>query len=230
MVITILPARTVRFSDGVMTPRLITTLSADVGSAVASLGETLGPLDRIEPNPTLPLRDGMAIHISRIRQEERTEIVPLPFPVRIREESSLPYGVERIVTKGREGRAEEVVVVREEDGRRVARTVLKRSIIEEPTPEERVRGTKIVIGRTIEGKSSWYRFRGGDFAASTIFPFGTWLRVTNLSNGKEIIVRVNDYGPTVPDRVIDLDASAFRKLAPLSKGIIPVRVEEIVSE
>lgn len=78
------------------------------------------------------------------------------------------------------------------------------------------------------GQASWYRFKGGLFAASPDFKAGTILKVTNLDNGKTVDVTVNDYGPNrslFPNRVIDLDAVAFNKIASTRDGIINVKIE-----
>ncbi len=80
------------------------------------------------------------------------------------------------------------------------------------------------------GRASWYKYKGGDFAASPDFPAGSRLRVFNLDNGKFVDVVINDYGPDRkqhPDRVIDLDKIAFSKIAPLGAGIVPVKVEPL---
>jgi rare lipoprotein A len=53
-------------------------------------------------------------------------------------------------------------------------------------------------------------------------PFGTRLRVSG--NGHSVVVRVNDRGPFVPGRCIDLTPAAFKRLAPLSTGVLHVRV------
>lgn len=80
-----------------------------------------------------------------------------------------------------------------------------------------------------KGVASWYRYKGGDFAASPDYPKGTKLKVTNLVNFKSVIVTVNDYGPDRsihPERVIDLDRVAFAKIADPSAGVVVVSVEE----
>lgn len=84
------------------------------------------------------------------------------------------------------------------------------------------------------GQASWYKYKGGLFAASPDFTKGSKLRVFNLDNDKFVDVTVNDFGPERklhPDRVVDLDSVAFKKLAPISAGIIKVRLQplEIVS-
>ena len=81
-----------------------------------------------------------------------------------------------------------------------------------------------------EGTASWYKYKGCDCAASPDYPKGTKLKVTNLDNNKEVIVKVNDWGPERsihPDRVIDLDIVAFKKIAAKSQGLCRVKVEPI---
>ena len=59
-------------------------------------------------------------------------------------------------------------------------------------------------------------------AAHRSLPFGTRLLVTNQSNGKSIAIRVNDDGPHVPGRAIDLSEGAFAMIASTSTGVVPV--------
>jgi len=80
------------------------------------------------------------------------------------------------------------------------------------------------------GNASWYAYKNGNFAASPDFPKGSILRVTNLENNQSVEVEINDWGPdrsVHPDRVIDLDKLAFKKIASLGDGIIKVGVEPI---
>ncbi|MEB8431903.1 septal ring lytic transglycosylase RlpA family protein [Cocleimonas sp. KMM 6892] len=64
-------------------------------------------------------------------------------------------------------------------------------------------------------------------AAHKKLPFGTWLRVTNVNNGKTVIVRVNDRGPFVKGRIIDLSKSAFSAIANPRVGVVDVVVDVI---
>jgi len=98
-------------------------------------------------------------------------------------------------------------------------------------------------GRVEKGQASWYgkKFHGkktasgerfnmyGYTAAHKTLPFGTKVRVTNLDNGKKVVVRINDRGPFVKGRVIDLSYAAAKKIGMLKKGVVPVKVE-VVSE
>ena len=62
-------------------------------------------------------------------------------------------------------------------------------------------------------------------AAHRTLPFGTRVRVTNLDNGRSVVVRINDRGPHVEKRVIDLSWAAAEQLRFLDKGITHVRLE-----
>jgi len=95
------------------------------------------------------------------------------------------------------------------------------------------------------GVASWYgmetyRQRGGHMtangeafnpnglsAAHKHLPLPTFVRVTNLSNRRNIVVRVNDRGPFVDGRIIDLSAGAAKKLGFYKKGKARVRVETV---
>ncbi|MBI3292414.1 MAG: hypothetical protein HYZ73_06360 [Elusimicrobia bacterium] len=60
-------------------------------------------------------------------------------------------------------------------------------------------------------------------------PFGSTIQVTNLENGRSIVVRITDRGPArrFGDRLIDLTRGSFGRLAPLERGLIPVRLERL---
>ncbi|MBI4779437.1 serine hydrolase [Candidatus Falkowbacteria bacterium] len=80
------------------------------------------------------------------------------------------------------------------------------------------------------GQASWYKYKGGLFAASPDFPKDSKLRVYNTANNKFVDVVINDFGPERklhPNRVIDLDKIAFQKIASIGAGVINIRVEPI---
>lgn len=62
-------------------------------------------------------------------------------------------------------------------------------------------------------------------AAHRTLPFGTEVKVTNLSNQKEVIVRINDRGPHVKSRIIDVSGAAARKLGLIDSGTAKVRLQ-----
>lgn len=64
-------------------------------------------------------------------------------------------------------------------------------------------------------------------AAHKKLPFGTKVKVTNVKNGKSVIVRINDRGPFVRGRIIDLSRSAFSSIGNTSAGVIDVMIEVV---
>lgn len=94
-------------------------------------------------------------------------------------------------------------------------------------------------GNTQRGMASWY---GEDFhgkqtsnkeiydmhamtAAHKTLPFGTYVRVTNLTSGRSVVVRINDRGPFVKGRIIDLSYAAAQKLGMAETGVAPVVIK-----
>jgi len=64
-------------------------------------------------------------------------------------------------------------------------------------------------------------------AAHKTLKFGTLIKVTNISNNKFVIVRINDRGPFIKGRDIDLSKSAFEKIADIKVGIIQIKYKVI---
>lgn len=62
-------------------------------------------------------------------------------------------------------------------------------------------------------------------AAHKKLPFNTMVRVTNLKNGKSVIVRINNRGPYAKGRILDLSMVAAKKIEMIGDGIVPVRAE-----
>jgi rare lipoprotein A len=99
--------------------------------------------------------------------------------------------------------------------------------------------TKVRVGEKFTGISSWY---GPDFdgkatssgeiydmhgltAAHKTLPMNTIVKVTNLDNGKDVVVRINDRGPFVGTRIIDLSNKAAHTIDMVKKGTANVRLE-----
>ncbi len=97
------------------------------------------------------------------------------------------------------------------------------------------------LGQEEAGQASWYgvpyhgrRAASGEVydmnqmtAAHRTLPFGTWLAVENLDNGRTAEVRINDRGPFVEPRILDLSYAAAQVLGATGPGVIPVRVRVI---
>jgi len=91
------------------------------------------------------------------------------------------------------------------------------------------------------GEASWYgsKFQGRRTADGEIYnmyaytaahktlPFGTCVEVTNLNNGRKTVVRINDRGPFVKNRVIDLSYAAARDIGMIPTGTAPVKIRVV---
>ena len=62
-------------------------------------------------------------------------------------------------------------------------------------------------------------------AAHRSLPFGTLVRVSNLANGRQVVVVIDDRGPFLRGRVIDLSVAAARRLGMVRDGVVPVRIQ-----
>ena len=94
-------------------------------------------------------------------------------------------------------------------------------------------------GHTDNGNASWYgnEYHGRKTASGEEFdqwaktaahrdlPFGTIVLVKNLNNGKTVKVRINDRGPFIRGRIIDLSRGAAEEIDMVRDGVVPVRIE-----
>lgn len=64
-------------------------------------------------------------------------------------------------------------------------------------------------------------------AAHLELPLGTMVRITNLRNGHTVMVRINDRGPVVPDRILDVSYSAAKVLGFKGRGVQKVRIDVV---
>jgi rare lipoprotein A len=97
------------------------------------------------------------------------------------------------------------------------------------------------VGYDAQGVASWYgtKFHGNKTANGEVYdlylataahrslPIPSYVRVTNLENSRQIVVRVNDRGPFHPDRLIDLSYAAAVKLGFVDKGTAKVRIQSV---
>ncbi|MBW7469483.1 septal ring lytic transglycosylase RlpA family protein [Marinobacter sp. M216] len=95
------------------------------------------------------------------------------------------------------------------------------------------------VGFTETGQASYYadKFQNRKTASGALYkhelhtaahkklPFGTTVKVTNTKNGKSVVVEINDRGPFVKGRIIDLSKSAFTRIGNTSVGLINVKIE-----
>jgi len=67
-------------------------------------------------------------------------------------------------------------------------------------------------------------------AAHQTLPFNTRVKVTNLSNGRSVVVRINDRGPFKDQRIIDLSLEAAKSIGMIGPGTARVRIEVLATE
>lgn len=101
--------------------------------------------------------------------------------------------------------------------------------------------SEITTDDVFYGESSYYadKFHGRKTANGEIFdmykktavdktlPFDTMLEVTNLENNQSVVVRVNDRGPFVGDRILDLSYGAAKEIDMISSGVVEVKIRII---
>lgn len=113
------------------------------------------------------------------------------------------------------------------------------SVARQPASVQGLRVEAPEIQKAEVGLASWYGAEchgnltasgeiydmNGFTAAHRTIPLGSLVKVTNLSNNRSVIVRVNDRGPGIEDRIIDLSLSAAQQLGYVYAGLTPVEVE-----
>lgn len=107
-------------------------------------------------------------------------------------------------------------------------------------PQQKVQSQKTTGGikSTTRGMASFYGYESGSRTASgerfnpealtaahRTLPFGTRVRVTNMWNGRSVIVRITDRGPFIRGRIIDVSTNAARQLGMMSSGVASVQLE-----
>jgi rare lipoprotein A len=121
-----------------------------------------------------------------------------------------------------------------------AAKVTQPPVIESATGGHRIRKTSSPKSKAYQvGTASWYgeQFQGKQTASGEPFdmrnftaahpslPLGTFVKVTNLTNGKAVVVRINDRGPVVDGRIIDVSYNAARALGFKERGLQTVRLD-----
>lgn len=116
------------------------------------------------------------------------------------------------------------------------KTVYTPDVYDKPTKDD---APYVTEGHTQVGIASWYGIEEhNNFAASgerfskhaytaahKTLPLGTVVRVTNLENGRDVVLKINDRGPFVGDRIIDLSHAPAVAIDMIQKGTVKVKVE-----
>lgn len=222
------PARSIRIMvDG--NEHAVSTPAASVGEIIAGAGITLDDDDLVNPSREAATPEGARIVITRVEVHEETKETKVPFVTKTEEDNELSWRKKIVKQKGEDGVKTTTYRVSYHNGKEVNRKTLSTEVTKEPVTEIVTQGTYVKTGKAHRGAASWYAWTGTFAAANPWLPKGSYVRVTNMDNGKSVIVVINDRGPFAPGRIIDLDKVAFEKIASLGAGVINVKMEEITN-
>ena len=110
-----------------------------------------------------------------------------------------------------------------------------------PAPAPRTGSLSGAVGETQTGLAAYYshrlngrrtasgeRFNNGAMTtAHQTLPFGTKVKLTNVKNGRSVVLRVTDRGPTQPNRIVDVSRAAAQRLGILRTGLAEVKLEVV---
>lgn len=204
----------------------VATNELTVGGLLRNLNIELGPLDRVEPALTDHPVGGTEIRVFRVGRSLEQESIQIPFKRILQRTSTLEVGVKKLSRPGKPGMRVRQFQVTYQDGKVRGRQVVSDRVVQRPVDEIYLVGTYRPPPPALNvqtGQATWYQ-RNGLCAAHRTLPMGTNVQVTNVSNGRQVTVTINDRGPFGSGRIIDLSDDAFSQLAPLGSGIINVKI------
>lgn len=215
-----MPHRVEIVVDGV--GKRVVTNAATVQDLLSAQKVKLAKTDKVSVPLSRYPGEGLIIRITRIRGGEITESIPIPHSTERIADSSRYVGEDYYTDNGADG-----VLVRRYDvtftnGEITSKRLKSETVISKPRAAVQHYGTKPLPYQESCG-ASWYGLRGYGAAHRTL-PFGTKVRVVNVANGASVTVTINDRGPFVDGRCIDLDEDAFAQIAPLGSGVANVRL------
>ncbi len=207
----------------------IVSRARTIGEMFSDVNISLDEDDIVKPERGEYLTEDVKISVTRVEIREEHKDTSIAFEKKITEDSELSFRKTIVTQKGENGTKRTTYRVAYHDGKEVNRKITNTEIVKESVPELTTQGTYVKLGKSHRGAASWYAFTGTMAAANPWLPIGSYVKVTNMENGKSVIVRINDRGPFVPGRIIDLDKVAFAKIASIGAGVINVKMEEIVN-
>lgn len=209
--------------------RSIATYRTDVEGMLLENNVVLGEDDFVMPKNEGTVTDGAKVTVVRVAVEEQLVDKSIAFEKTIEEDAKLSWRKTIVTQKGESGVKRFTYKVMSYDGKEVDRKLLKQEVTKEPVTEKTIQGTYVAVGKAHTGLGTWYAYTGTLAAASPWLPMGSYAKVTNVENGKSVIVKINDRGPFGKNRIIDLDKVAFAKIASIGAGIINTKVEEVTN-
>lgn len=232
--------------DGTTTP---VTATGTVLDALRAAGVSLGTHDEVTPDLSTVLTDDTAITIVRVELRTVSRTVAVPYSATTQNDATLASGTKKVKTPGVNGTATETWLQTVRDGQVSGEVRISSVIATAAQDQVTLVGTKAAAATPTTttpaapaaGNScgvSWYasgsRTANGEAfnpdgltAASKTLPFNTMVKVTNPANGQSVVVRINDRGPYVAGRCLDLARGAFSQIASLGTGAITATWEVV---
>jgi uncharacterized protein YabE (DUF348 family) len=194
----------------------------DVAELLREQRIAVGPRDEVAPAPGTRLANGLQVHVYRLADGQVAEHVAIPFPTETRDDPNLRAGQTRVIRAGVQGQQRDVYkVTTRDDGTVVQRVKVGSEQISAPVGQIVARGTQPAPAAAT-GSATWYGTGPGPGTCAHLsLPFGTVVTITNRNTGATAQCRVQDRGPeTWTGHIIDLAPDVFRRLAPLSQGVL----------
>jgi len=179
------------------------------------------------PARTSTIKGGEIISVTHVLIKEEIKKLDIDYKTISNEDDSLGWRVKKVTKKGEKGQKEVKYKIVYNDGKEISRKVIESNVVKDPIDEVVTQGTLVKVGKVHTGAASWYAWTGTMAAANPWLPMGSYVRVTNKANGKQVIVKINDRGPFGPGRIIDLDKVAFAQIAPIGAGVVDIKMEVI---
>lgn len=229
------------------------TLAGTVADLLAHSDIAPDADDIVTPSADSLLADGMEIVFVDVEVKEAEKKVKIPFEKKQVTSDKMDKGTSEVTTKGVKGSKTEVYTETYHDGKLESSELKSSKVTKEPVTQVTTVGTRKVTTTSSSGtgadpnltpasgsscKASYYwqgqmtangeRFNPSDMtAAHKTFKFGTKVKVTNPKNDKSVIVRINDRGPYISGRCLDLSRAAMEAIGGTSAGVIAVNYEVV---
>ena len=226
-------------------------LAGTVQDVLAKQGITPDSDDQVTPAADTQLSDGLSISYVKVEVKSSTKTKEVAFEKSEVKSDKLDKGTTKVTTKGVKGSSTETYSDVYHDGKLISSTLKSTKVDTKPVTQVTTVGTKAVAESSSDSsssdltpatgascKASYYwqgqmtangeTFNTNDLtAAHKTYKFGTRVKVTNPSNGKSVIVRINDRGPYVSGRCLDLSTAAMKAIGGTSAGVISVAYEVV---
>lgn len=206
------------------------TWQETIADYMDEVGLSLNPNDEVTPHPGSLIESGMQVNIKRVTKSTFKEEVVVLYITKYIDDNTLEKGKYETIQSGINGKKEVVYQITSENGKQVNKEIISETILQNVQNKIIARGTKILYKYIGSGRSTFVNGYPANTCAFRGY-YGRYLRVTNTSNGKSVVVKVVDWGPAPwTGHLIDLSRDAFAKLAPIGAGIIKnVKVELLLN-